>query len=78
MIEVKFSKKESLKVEVEGHSLFDIKGKDIVCSAVSVLLQSWHLGMQEIAKCKVLLERRSGFFLAIVETRASRELLCHL
>lgn len=40
MIEVKYLEKEQKIIEIEcsGHALYDNKGKDIVCSAVSAIM----------------------------------------
>lgn len=40
MIEVKYLEKEQKFIEIEcsGHALYDNKGKDIVCSAVSAIM----------------------------------------
>ena len=41
-------------IECRGHSGFAKKGSDIVCSAVSVLMQSLVLGLENIAKVQGL------------------------
>jgi uncharacterized protein YsxB (DUF464 family) len=55
--------KGDLEVEASGHALFDKKNKDIVCSAVSILLENWLLS--EKALCNARAEkivRESGSF----------------
>lgn len=44
---------------VLGHSGFDVKGYDIVCSAVSVLTQ--HTARILERRCGAVVERREGF-----------------
>lgn len=41
------------KIEAKGHSVFSLKGKDIVCSAVSVLLYSSYLSLSSIPGVEV-------------------------
>lgn len=41
------------KVVISGHSGFAKKGKDIVCSAVSILLQSLYLSLNNIGDVKI-------------------------
>lgn len=40
--------------QIEGHAEYDIKGKDIVCSAVSALSQSTLLALQEVSDVDVM------------------------
>ncbi|MEJ5284541.1 MAG: ribosomal-processing cysteine protease Prp [Brevinematia bacterium] len=61
MIVVKINKDNVLTFEAKGHSLFDVKGKDIVCAAVSVLIQSWLVGITELCKVKAEENRNDGF-----------------
>ncbi|MGC8765423.1 MAG: ribosomal-processing cysteine protease Prp [Brevinematia bacterium] len=67
MINIVIEKKEGIKIKAEGHSLFEEKGKDIVCASVSVLLQMWLIGMKEIAKANVDFVKNSGFLSATVD-----------
>lgn len=65
MVEVRLSSSDhNLKVAVKGHALFDLKGKDIVCSSVSALLQCWHLSEKSLCGASVEAEQTSGFFQA--------------
>ena len=52
MIEITFFKRENLLtgIKSQGHSGFKSKGHDVICAAVSVLMQSLYLGLTEIAK----------------------------
>ena len=52
MINIKlfFQDKILIGIESKGHSGYSEKGSDIICSAVSVLMQSLVLGLSEISK----------------------------
>ena len=52
MIEVKLFYQEKILVGIEskGHSDYSEKGSDIICSAVSVLMQSLMYGLHDVAK----------------------------
>ena len=52
MIEITLFYQEKILVGIEsrGHSGYSEKGSDIICSAVSVLMQSLIFGLSEIAK----------------------------
>ena len=52
MIEITLFYQEKILVGIEskGHSGYSERGSDIICSAVSVLMQSLILGLSEIAK----------------------------
>jgi len=54
MIEVRISvgKKGPLSVEATGHSGYAPRGKDIVCAAVSTLMQALLLGLKEVLGMK--------------------------
>jgi len=63
MIKIFFRKKEDFyEVEATGHSLFDKKNKDVVCAAVSVLLQSWYFSTKELCSEKISHKQGNGFF----------------
>ena len=49
------------KVECKGHSGFDKSGKDIVCSAVSAVIQTALMGLMDVSKSKVLYDREDGY-----------------
>ncbi len=51
----------SFSIEISGHSYFDKKGSDIVCSAVSVLAQTLILTLSRILKIEQGIEQRDGF-----------------
>lgn len=46
---------------VEGHSGYAIYGEDIVCSAVSALVQTALVGLQDVADIKVAYEIKDGY-----------------
>ena len=56
MIEITlfYQEKNLIGIESKGHSGYSERGTDIICSAVSVLMQSLILGLSEIAKLKDL------------------------
>ena len=56
MINVKFFYQEKILVGIEskGHSGYAESGSDIICAAVSVLVQALLLGLSEIAKLNSL------------------------
>ena len=55
---------EILSVESKGHSGYAQHGKDIVCAAVSVLMQALLVGIQEISgkKSECFLIEKDSFF----------------
>lgn len=63
MIEISISYKGNKIKEVvcSGHSGYAEKGKDIVCSAVSAIVQTALLGLIEISEEKVLYNRKDGY-----------------
>ncbi|MCK4777450.1 MAG: ribosomal-processing cysteine protease Prp, partial [Actinomycetia bacterium] len=57
-----------------GHTFYDVKGKDVVCSAVSTLLQTFEFGLKEILKLKTDCKKKSGSFYCFI-TEKKRESL---
>ena len=55
MTDIKAFRKGSVPcgLEVRGHSGYAEKGEDIVCSAVSVLVQTLYIGLADIARIDV-------------------------
>ena len=45
-----YQEKKLVGIESKGHSNYADKGSDIICAAVSVLMQSLMLGLSEIAR----------------------------
>lgn len=62
MIKVRFEKN---GFEVSGHSGFNIKGYDILCSAVSILTQ--HTARILEKRCGAIVTRKSGFLKVFLE-----------
>ena len=48
------------RLKVEGHSGFDVAGQDIVCSAVSALVQTAAIGLTDVVKVEPLYNQKSG------------------
>ena len=61
MIDIKINIRQNIEIEARGHSLFDSKGKDIVCASVSVLLQSFVLSIKELTESELTEEREEGY-----------------
>lgn len=51
----------AVKIDAKGHALFDKKGRDIVCAAVSTLLQSWFLSEKELCEASVEAKQDKSF-----------------
>jgi hypothetical protein len=64
-----------VNIKASGHSLFDDKGKDLVCCAVSTLIQSWHISTRELCKAGVTADKKSGYFEARAEKNKDSALL---
>ncbi len=45
---------------IKGHSEYAEKGKDIICAGVSSIAQAIVLGLEEVARVKVELEKSEG------------------
>ncbi len=54
MTNVKFIKKENnyISLHVEGHTGYDVHGKDVLCSAISTIVQTGALGIMKVLKVK--------------------------
>ncbi len=63
------SSREIVKVIIKGHSLFDSKGKDIVCSAVSALSLSVFKAVTVSAKITQMIEQNDGFLKTEIFTK---------
>jgi|GEM_PF-1890818 hypothetical protein len=50
----------SHRVVAQGHALFAPKGSDVVCAAVSIVLQSWVVGCRILCKQDVSVVQREG------------------
>jgi len=67
-------RRECLFVRAQGHSLFDKKGKDLVCCAVSTLIESWYLTCYELGEGHCEASRKDGFFEAKVDKNEKNSL----
>lgn len=52
--------KDNISLTISGHSNFDEKGKDIICSAVSVLSQTLVLSISKICRIDQTIKNESG------------------
>lgn len=61
--------RESGEVEfrVEGHSAFGSKGNDIVCAAVSVLVQTSVIAINRVARVNQSIEQEEGFLRSVID-----------
>ena len=70
MIVVRISVKEEkiVQVEAKGHAGFAKHGRDIVCSAVSAIIQTALIGLMDFSSCKVSYEKNdeNGYIKFIV------------
>ena len=48
-----------------GHTFYDVQGKDVVCSAISTLLQTLEFGLKEILKLKTDCKKKAVVFIAL-------------
>ncbi len=57
MIEITLYKQgdKLIGIESKGHSGSARKGNDIICAAVSVLMQALHLGLRQVARLETLI-----------------------
>ena len=56
-----------ISFSVEGHAGLDQKGSDIVCAAVSVLVQTAVIAIHRIAGIHQRIEQREGFLKSVLE-----------
>ncbi len=52
-----------ISVEIRGHALFARHGRDIVCAAVSMLVQTVVFALEDLLKIKPLLRMEEGYLL---------------
>lgn len=67
--EVDLTKSVSFSVEISGHSYFDNKGSDIVCSAVSVLSQTMILSLSKLLKIEQSIAQQDGYLSTDISTK---------
>ena len=62
MIDVVFRiELDTYHITAKGHALFDKKGKDLLCCAVSTLLQSFIVGLNQIGETIVDFKKDNGY-----------------
>lgn len=66
--EVDLSRNNALYIEISGHSDMNKKGSDILCSAVSVLTQTFILTVDRVLKIKQQIVRDDGFLATSITT----------
>jgi uncharacterized protein YsxB (DUF464 family) len=54
VVTVKTSEGDIFEITSEGHAGYDAKGYDIVCAAISVLMQCLWIGMEEVLRVENL------------------------
>ena len=59
--EIDLSNRKNIYLEISGHSDLNKKGNDILCSAISVLSQTFILTVDRILKIKQQIDRDDGF-----------------
>lgn len=59
--------KNIILLEASGHSLLDNKGKDLLCCAVSVLIQNWYFSELEILNKKIECKNENEKFTYILK-----------
>ncbi len=60
-------KSENIFIEFSGHSGSGIKGNDIVCSAVSVLVHTFSQTAGKILKIRQEIQRSNGYFSTLIK-----------
>ena len=75
MIEIKIDIRRNIDIEARGHSLFDVKGKDIICASVSVLLQSYVLSIKELTDSELTEEKDEGYLRVSVKNHLGDAML---
>lgn len=61
LVKVSTTTKAKTQVEVSGHAEYDTKGKDVVCAAVSALVQGAVVGLKKVLNEKVKIKKSEGF-----------------
>lgn len=52
---------EFVEIEIYGHAEFGRKGTDVVCSAVSILVQTMLLSLAKVIEAQQAIEKREGY-----------------
>lgn len=64
--EIDLKKNSAIYIEISGHSDLNKKGSDILCSAVSVLSQTFILTVERVLKIKQQITRDNGFLSTLI------------
>lgn len=72
-ISIKKNQEDFLRVTCDGHTGYGVEGEDIVCSAVSSIVQTAALGLLMVASVPVKIDRddKKGFFEIIIPENLS-------
>lgn len=77
MTKVKIIKRKNsiCEIECDGHTSYGAKGEDIVCSALSSVVQTAALGLLNVAKVNIKMERneKKGYLKIIIPDNLSPE-----
>jgi uncharacterized protein YsxB (DUF464 family) len=61
------------KFEVVGHAEYDEPGRDLVCCAVSAIVQTAVLGLLDVANIPVVWEQKKGYLLCVLPRNMPRQ-----
>lgn len=63
------------KIEVSGHTGYDIEGKDILCAALSGIVQAGALGILNVCKvnAKIIRDDKKGYFSLELPSQMSKD-----
>ena len=74
MTDIKVFKKDEdfVKIVCDGHTGYGVAGEDVVCSAVSSIVQTAALGMLSVAGANVSIKQKDGFFEIVIPDNLSK------
>ena len=74
-IQIKKKQNSIIKVECDGHTGYGVQGEDIVCSAISSIVQTAALGLLMVAAINAEIKRddEKGFFAIILPENLTNE-----
>lgn len=58
---------EDIKIKVSGHAGFDKKNKDIVCAAISAVIQTAVLSITRVCGLKQKVKQESGYLESVIK-----------
>ncbi len=64
--EIDLKNRSNIYLEISGHSGLNKKGSDILCSAISVLSQTFILTVARVLKIKQKISRNDGFISTLI------------